>query len=200
MACDGARDKSYPRQSYHITGKRPHPLLGWCRLTASMTRKVDAPGLSSSPTSPPEGMRPSRCCSTTRGRSPAVAELAHGGRARLRRWGSCPRQGKGLVGWPPEGGVAARGRSYSLEGGRVVRAPPPVRQGGAAPSRCGTGKTHKGNKSHEGKNESLPFITSGRWVIFCPKASESRGEVLLDLYYSKSCFWAKAPVAFWPFG
>ena len=32
------------------------------------------------------------------------------------------------------------------------------------------------------------------------KVSESRGEVLLDLYYEKSCFWAKALVAFGPFG
>jgi hypothetical protein len=33
-----------------------------------------------------------------------------------------------------------------------------------------------------------------------PKVSESRGEVLLDLYYEKSCFWVKALVAFGLFG
>jgi len=33
-----------------------------------------------------------------------------------------------------------------------------------------------------------------------PKVSENRGGVLLDLYYEKSCFWAKALVAFGPFG
>jgi hypothetical protein len=32
------------------------------------------------------------------------------------------------------------------------------------------------------------------------KSVKVRGEVLLDLYYEKSCFWAKALVAFGPFG
>jgi hypothetical protein len=44
------------------------------------------------------------------------------------------------------------------------------------------------------------FIISGRWIIFYPKDTESRGEVLLHLYYSESCFWAKPPRAFKLFG
>jgi len=32
------------------------------------------------------------------------------------------------------------------------------------------------------------------------KSVKAGGEVLLDLYYEKSCFWAKALVAFGPFG
>jgi hypothetical protein len=43
----------------------------------------------------------------------------------------------------------------------------------------------------------------GRWVciyFFALKAPESRGKVLLILYYSQSYFWSKADVTFGLFG
>jgi hypothetical protein len=41
------------------------------------------------------------------------------------------------------------------------------------------------------------FIISGKWVIFYPqKQLKVGGEVLLKMYYSENCFWAKAVVAF----
>jgi hypothetical protein len=35
--------------------------------------------------------------------------------------------------------------------------------------------------------------------FFTPKTTESRGEVLLDLYYPENCFWSKAAMALEPF-
>ena len=47
------------------------------------------------------------------------------------------------------------------------------------------------------------LVTRGFWkkkLNGFQKSVKARGEVLLDLYYEKSCFWAKALVAFGPFG
>jgi hypothetical protein len=42
-----------------------------------------------------------------------------------------------------------------------------------------------------------------QWQVgnfWAQKQVKAGGEVLLDLYYSKSCFWTKAVVVFGPFG
>jgi len=47
------------------------------------------------------------------------------------------------------------------------------------------------------------LVTCGFWkkkLNGSQKSVKAGGEVLLDLYYEKSCFWAKALVAFGPFG
>jgi len=39
------------------------------------------------------------------------------------------------------------------------------------------------------------------WILEkSERTPKVKGEVLLDLYYEKSCFWTKALVAFGPFG
>jgi len=89
------------------------------------------------------------------------------------------------------------GRGYAVpeREGPLQRSCSPEREGSP-----GTGTWRKGKKSREErKNESLPFVTSDRWIFFSPGTSESR-RWLLDLYYDKSYFWTKTPVILGPFG
>jgi len=43
-------------------------------------------------------------------------------------------------------------------------------------------------------------VAFGKKLNVFQKSVKAGGEVLLDLYYEKSCFWAKTLVAFGPFG
>jgi len=108
--------------------------------------------------------------------------------------------------------LAASSPNAATSGGASPRAmseededqPPPKRPSASPPAapaaaiRMVGGEIREGGKNDAKKIEAnrYPLITSGGWVIFYPKASESRGRGAFDLYYSKNCFWAKVELAF----